>query len=584
MDGRTSLRRTAGTLTSPGRGTLVQAAVTALVAFVVVGPVFGPGLVLAYDLAWSPDPRFTPFALGTAGSAPRAVPSDAVAITLGHVLGAGLAQALVLWATLVLAGWGAARLAALLAPDLPVAGRVVATVAAVWNPFVLERLTIGHWTVLLGYAAVPHLVVSCVRVRRGARPPWSPAVGLAACGVGGANSLVICCLVVGVVLAVPGPGWRALAWSVASALGVSAVWALPALVAGVASAPEGATAFASRADTPLGVLGSLATGGGMWNTATHPAERSVTLVAVGALVVTALAIGAALRAARRRRLLVVVLPAGLGLVMAWLSAVDPFGAWSTVVVHVPGGGVLRDAQKLVAPWVALAAAGSGVLARDALRLRSAGSPLVALLGILPVALLPSLAWGVGSRVSAVEVPTDLREVSTRLSAAAGGGTVGLLPWSQYRRYEWNGNRVSLTLVPRMVDRRVVFDDSLPLSSGTVAGEDPAARRVAKRMAEGVSGLEALAAEGVRWVVIEKRTGLPGDPEGQGLPAGATVVHDGSSARVVELPPAPDRAGSGAGGAVRTGWMVTCLTWVLAAACRVRELRSRAGDRLVGSAP
>ena len=58
------------------------------------------------------------------------------------------------------------------------------------------------------------------------------------------------------------------------------------------------------------------------------------------------------------------MPALLGLGLAWLSALDPFGLWSAVVLHLPGGGVLRDAQKLLAPWVVLVAAGAGVLVRD----------------------------------------------------------------------------------------------------------------------------------------------------------------------------------------------------------------------------
>ena len=381
----------------------------------------------------------------------------------------------------------------------------------------------------------------------------------------------------------PATRWRGLVWAVVSSLGVSAVWALPALVAGVASTPDGATAFASRADTPLGVLGSLASGGGLWSAATHPAERSVPIVALGALLLTALAGWAVLRAARRRGMLVVLLPGVVGLLLGWLSAVDPFGAWTALVVHVPGGGVLRDAQKLVAPWVVLTAAGCGVLSRDVLKMRAAGPPLAVLLAVLPVALLPSLAWGVGGRVSAVTVPADLREVSARLSSAD-EGTVGLLPWSQYRRYEWNEDRVSLTLVPRMVDQRVVFDDSLPLTSGTVAGEDPAAARVGQRIAEGASGVDALAAEGVRWVVVEKRTGLPTEVGDDLVPPGATVVHDGPHLRLVELANGTGRPGAGAGAVVWIGWFVTCATWLLAAACRLREGRRRAGDRLVGSAP
>ena len=565
----------------PGPRTWLPAVMAGLVAFVVVGPAFGRGVVLTYDLAWSPDPRFTPFAWGTAGPAPRAVPSDVVGIVLGQVLGAGLAQALILWCVLVLGGLGASRLAALLAPDVGAAGRVVAVVAAIWNPFVLERLVLGHWTVLLAYAAVPHLWVAAVRERRGLGSAWAPAAGIAACGVGGANALVICGLAVLPVLVLPTVRGRALAAAVLATLGASAVWALPALVARVTSAPEGVSAFASAADTPLGVLGSLVSGGGLWNPVTHPSERSTLLVAVVALVVAVGAVLAGARAARRVGLVALVLPPGAGLVLAWLSAVDPFGAWSAVVVQLPGGGILRDAQKLLAPWVAFAAAGTGVLARDLLRVRAAGPALAVLLGALPVALLTSLVWGVSGRVAAVEVPADLRQAAARLSEA-GEGRVGLLPWSQYRRYAWNGDRVSLTLVPRMVGQRVVFDDSLPLASGTVAGEDPAARRVGERIAAGAEPVDALQDEGVRWLVLEKQTGL--DTEEAPTPAEARVLHDGPSLTVLELPGAVRQAGPGAGGAVRLGWAVTLLTWVGFAVCRLRVSWRVRRDRLVGSGP
>ena len=481
----------------------------AVVAVVVLGPALGRGVVLAYDLAWSPDPRLTPFTLGTSTPAPRAVPSDAAGVVLGWLLGAGVAQALVLWGTLVLAGAGAARLTGVLVPGAGWAARSAAAVAAIWNPFVLERLVVGQWTVLLGYAAVPHLLVTCLRVRSGRAPSWAPAVGLAACGVGGANTLVIGGLAVAGVLLAPRPRWAALGLAGASALGVSAVWALPAVTAGVASAPAGVAAFAARADTPLGVLGSLVSGGAFWNPASHPASRQVLLVAVAAAVLALVTVLAAAAAARREGVGALLVPAVAGLLLAWLSALDPFGLWTALVVHVPGGGVLRDAQKLVAPWVVLAAAGAGVLVRDLLRVRAAGPAMAVLVTALPVALVPTLAWGVGGRVTAVAVPDDLRTVASMLSAAP-AGSVGLLPWSQYRRYGWNGDRVSLTLVPRMVDQRVVLDDGLPLANGVVPGEDPVARAVTARIAAGTPPLQALAEQGVRWVVVEKDTGWP-DP-------------------------------------------------------------------------
>ena len=184
--------------------------------------------------------------------------------------------------------------------------------------------------------------------------------------------------------------------------------------------------------------------------------------------------------------------------------------------------MLRDAQKLLAPWVVVACAGAGVLVRDVLRLRSAGPALAVLVAALPIALLPSLAWGVGGRVTAVEVPADLRSAATMLSEQP-PGAVGLLPWSQYRRYAWNGNRVSLTLVPRMVDQPVVLDDGLPLATGVVPGEDPVARTVSARIAAGTPPVQALAEAEVRWVLVEKNTGLPDPLAAASLPPTARVV-------------------------------------------------------------
>ncbi len=347
---------------------LVPAMVSAIVAALVLGPALGRGVVLAYDLAWSPDPRLTPFALGTSTPAPRAVPSDAAGVVLGWVMGAGAAQAAVLFGILVLAGVGATRLARLVAPGVGTAAMSVAAIVAIWNPFVLERLVVGQWTVLLGYAAAPHLLVTAQRVREGRAAVWAPAVGLSACGLGGANTLVIGALTVGGVLAAPRPRWAALGLAGAAGLGVSAVWALPSVIAGVTSSTLGVTAFAARADTPLGVLGSLVSGGAFWNPASHPASRELLGLALVALV---LSVGGRLRlrpfGTGATGALPLLAPAVLGLLLAWLSALDPFGLWTWLVVHVPGGGVLRDAQKLLAPWVAVASAGAGVLVRDLLR-------------------------------------------------------------------------------------------------------------------------------------------------------------------------------------------------------------------------
>ncbi len=546
-----------------------------LTSLVVLGPALGRGVVLAYDLAWSPDPRWTPFSLGVGTPAPRAVPSDAVGVALGHLLGAGVAQAVVLLAILTLAGWGCARLALRLAPTSTL-GAGAAVVAGVWNPFVLERLVVGQWTVLLGYALVPHLVLLAHRARTDARAARLLAAAVAFGGAGGANTLVLAGLAVVPVLLAPRPRWGPLGWTVAAAAGSSAVWAWPAVTAGVRSSAVGADVFAPRSDTPLGVGLSLLSGGGFWNTASHPAERTTPLLAVLATVLAVAGASAAVVAARRAGLGAVLVPAAVGLVAVLAAVTDPGGLWSGLVVSVPGGGVLRDAQKLVAPLVALSAAGLGVLVPVVGRRTAVGPAVSVLLAALPVVTLPGLAWGVQGRVAAVEVPDDVRAAASTLSRAP-DASVGLLPWSQYRRYAWNGDRVSLTIAPRMVGARVLFDDGLPLAAGRVPGEDPAAARVTAAIAAGTDPVDALRAEGVRYVLLERRAGAAGPGTEVPVPSAARVLADTPNTLVLDLGAARPPKTSAV--PLVAGWAATSLTWagaLLVLGHAVRDRKPREG--------
>ena len=140
---------------------------TLLLPLVLLGPALGRGYVLSYDMVWVPDLALRSDFLGLGTSLPRAVPSDAVVAVLDELLPGMLLQKLVLYGALVLAGAGAARLV----EGLSLPARLAAVSVAVWNPFVVERLWIGHWPLLLGYAVVPWMVLAGRRIREEGRIP-----------------------------------------------------------------------------------------------------------------------------------------------------------------------------------------------------------------------------------------------------------------------------------------------------------------------------------------------------------------------------------------------------------------------------
>ncbi len=524
-------------------------------------------MVLSYDLAWSPLSVLTPFALGIGTPAARAVPSDAFGVVLGHVLGGAVAEKAVLFAILVSAALGAAALLRHLRAEASLGASCATVTVALWNPFVAERLVIGQWTILLGYAVLPWALREGLRIRaaRGSLVCLGGWVVLA--GLGGANALVVVIPGLLVVLLWPRPLWRASLVVLVAGLAVGAAWWIPSVSAATAGDPRGFAAFAARPDGPLGLLGSVATGGGLWNPASHPPERANPVLAV---VTLAIAVAAVARAARVRRARPLLAAGALGLLAACLGGWDATASMWSALSHLPGGGLLRDGQKLAAPWMVLLAVGVGLLV-DAVpgRVHGLGTITAVALALAAVLSLPSLAWGVHGRLTAVEVPADLRAAAAVLSAAP-PGEVGVLPWRQYRRYAWNGDRVSLSLVPRMVDQRVLFDDSLPLSTGRIAGEDPRSAAVTATIDRGSDPFGALADAGVRYVVVERGTGLdvPAVPTDPG-----TVLFEGAHVLVLDRGPQYSVGAARLGVSGWVGWSLTVGTLALSAGlCVARHTR------------
>ncbi|MEH0938183.1 hypothetical protein [Micromonospora psammae] len=524
------------------RERLVPHGVAAAVTAVVLAPLALPGYVLRYDMVFVPRSALSWELIAPASALPRAVPQDAVVALATQLMPGWLLQRLVLAAILWLAVLGAARLV----PTDRTAVRVVAALGYAWTPYLAERLLIGQWGLLLAYAMLPWLVAAALGVRA-ARPGALPRLLLAAAvsaitPTGGLIALVA------VLVLLPGryPGaLRRAGTAVAATVLLNAPW----LVAGLGSAtggrsdPAGVPAFAARAENWGGSLVALAGTGGIWNALTVPVSRQVAVVPLATALLLLLA-GYGVPLLRRRWPAGAVGRFGLLAVGSWLVAalgVLPGGAallgW--LVDTAPGGGLVRDGQKLLVPYaLALAVAGALGAERLADRLaarfdRTTGGVLLVGAALLPVALLPDLAFGALGRLTPVRYPADWAVVARQVADRP--GEVVSLPFQEYQRYAWNDGRVVIDPAPRYLAAPVLIDDTLRVGDVAVGGEDPRAARVRELLAAG----RPVAGTAVRWVLVQRAAGPPVPVTAL---AGLRLAHAGPELSLYENPawvaPAP----------------------------------------------
>ncbi|HEX2155531.1 MAG TPA: hypothetical protein VHS79_00885, partial [Actinomycetes bacterium] len=274
---------------------LVAGGVLALLA---LGPLLGRGYVLTYDMVFVPRPEVARGLLGLDTAVARAVPADLLVALASRLVPAALVQQLVLAGVFVGGAAGAARLA----PSRSLAARAAAAVLYAWNPFLYERLVMGHWGLLVSYAALPWVARAALDLRLGkdrSVPRLVLSLALAAAG-NPSGGLLAALVALGVAAAPPWgvvdsrenrsgesatlplrggaprkagfrPARRA-ALVATVALVVNAPWLVPSVLrpGGVPVRTEGVEAFAARADGPLGTVGSLVGLGGIWNALAVP--------------------------------------------------------------------------------------------------------------------------------------------------------------------------------------------------------------------------------------------------------------------------------------------------------------------------
>lgn len=294
----------------------------------VTWPFLLPGALAWRDMSVPAHMGLTAANFGAGDLPARNVPQDAVLALASALVPAHL----VVKALMVSGACAAAGAAACLSRGASLPLRLAAMWLGVANPFVIERLLQGHWSLVL--AAWMVLVIAAA----GQATTWHwlrwPALwiasltptgwllGLTAALVAGRRRGVV--LGAGVVLALP--------------------WLVPSVVAASASvgdAAAGVAAFGPRAEGGVGTLGAILGLGGLWNSAAIPGSRAAGFALFGLVVCAAVAASWARAFDRWAALALVALGA---VVAAWLLP----GQLAWAVDHVPGAALLRDSTKLLA--------------------------------------------------------------------------------------------------------------------------------------------------------------------------------------------------------------------------------------------
>jgi hypothetical protein len=509
------------------------AAVGLVLGMLVLGPGMAPGFLLSYDMVFVPSPPFSAALLGISGGPARAVPSDAVVTVAAHVIPSDVLQKLILLLIFTLACAGAAALLRdswrrLTGKPAPVLACLVSAVFYGWNPYLAERLLIGQWALLLGYAGLPwvlrELCIGPVRCR-----PVRLLVGLLPAAVGGFAAMTVTGLAAVPAALARGTGrqrGRRLLTVLFSLGLLSLPWLIPSLIVPVHTDPLGANLFAARADTPFGRLGSLVMLSGIWNAQTVPPGYGGT-AAIFWLVIVVTALAGYMLCAGRRRLVPGLGAVGLiSLATAAIGITSPGrAALRAVIAASPAFAVLRDGQQFVAGLALVEAIGLGAAtawllagrtglaavgaqrgapgpAPDRERPERAAVALAVFALIAPVLMLPGLAFGELGRLRPVQYPADWLAARREIDASRTAGSVLLLPWAAYRRYPWNHGEAVYDPWNKLLSRPVISNDGLQVGRVTLTQESAASIRL-NRIVTAPGPLTArLAAAGVRYVIID----------------------------------------------------------------------------------
>lgn len=424
---------------------------------------------------------------GLSSSAPRAIPQDTLlSVFLPPLSTVWIVAAMVLFcamAGMIYTAWWVRRT---VGASLPV--QMVASLLLVWNPFTIERMLQGQWSIVVAMWLLPAIAYTSTYKRCG---PMLFFLGIAAFTPTG-------WMFGGIIALVCARSWLFAGVVAGAQLFLAAPWLLVTVFNGsdVSADSSSAAAFAARAESGVGTLGALMGLGGIWNSEAVPDSRTGWSAAIGVLLCALMVMGAwGAREIIRRHCGVLVVAALAIVVPFLLSTSAGVSVMGLLMDSVPGAGLLRDSQK----FVALAIPGMTLLLARAVQMIAGrlgtGRWLVSVaVGILIALTVPALPAEM-SPLKAQRLAPEWTQIVNAVSQPTHSSTL-LLPPGNYR----------------VQDGLPVVDPALKLLPGNPI--DPGFLIVDDKLVDGnptaiallqdtMNGEDHLAENSVGWVLVDR---------------------------------------------------------------------------------
>lgn len=432
------------------RQIVVEAGLVGLgVGLLVVLPWIAGGYVLLLDWVSGPSSTISPGLYGLSDNALDAMPWRLGIESMRTVFGPQATSWLIVLLPFPIAAAGAAHLMRM--------GRLpsyAAALAAVSTPVIVDRVMAGHVAYLLGISVLPWLLSSALNARTQQRWFSARTAGWYALAIAVSPHMAwIGGVVLLLVTLLPRMSVRDMVRLLLTGLAAAGIYAYAAAVvlSGVPTLRIGSAdleAFAT-ASGPGGILPTVLTLHGFW----RDWDNQVRLVLGPAFWLLAAAVGAVIvigllrmlrQGNRRGRLAVAFIVVGAILAA---GTQGPFGwLYQWAFETVPLFTTMREPAK----WLALVQLGyvigfaAGVQAlQSSVRVPAAlRRPLPVLAMLLPLAVLPALAWGLGGRVSTTEYPASWAAAAERLDPSP--ARMLFLPWHGYQPFPFTQDRTVAT--------------------------------------------------------------------------------------------------------------------------------------------